>query len=90
VPDRAPARRCVVTSIFVNRLQFGPNEDFDAIHERWKRLPGLEREGVDVLFAPQEHEMYPTPQVTGTATAARGRTRRCVAPGVLPRRVHVC
>jgi pantoate--beta-alanine ligase len=54
----------VVTSIFVNRLQFGPNEDFD----RYPRTlesdrTGLEREGVDVLFAPHEQEMYPTPQV---------------------------
>ena len=54
----------VVTSIFVNRLQFGPNEDFD----RYPRTieadrAGLEREGVDVLFAPQDQEMYPTPQV---------------------------
>src|SRR5512139_1982813 len=54
----------VVTSIFVNRLQFGPNEDFD----RYPRTmaadrEGLERERVDVLFTPNEHEMYPTPQV---------------------------
>ena len=54
----------VVTSIFVNRLQFGPNEDFD----RYPRTldadrDGLEREGVDVLFNPKEYEMYPTPQV---------------------------
>jgi len=54
----------VVASIFVNRLQFGPNEDFD----RYPRTPqadqvGLAREGVDVLFLPQEQEMYPTPQV---------------------------
>ena len=54
----------VVTSIFVNRLQFGPNEDFD----RYPRTldadrAGLEREGVDVLFVPEEYEMYPTPQV---------------------------
>ncbi len=54
----------VVASIFVNRLQFGPNEDFD----RYPRTidadrAGLERIGVDVLFAPLEHEMYPTPQV---------------------------
>jgi pantoate--beta-alanine ligase len=54
----------VVTSIFVNRLQFGPNEDFDryprTLDEDIKRL---EREGVDVLLNPMEHEMYPTPQV---------------------------
>jgi pantoate--beta-alanine ligase len=55
---------CVVASIFVNRLQFGPNEDFD----RYPRTfdvdrEKLESEGVDVLFAPHEHDMYPTPQV---------------------------
>lgn len=54
----------VVASIFVNRLQFGPNEDFD----RYPRTieadrSGLEQTGVDVLFAPDEQEMYPTPQV---------------------------
>jgi pantoate--beta-alanine ligase len=54
----------VVASIFVNRLQFGPNEDFD----RYPRTiesdrAGLESAGVDVLFAPDEQEMYPTPQV---------------------------
>jgi pantoate--beta-alanine ligase len=55
---------CVVTSIFVNRLQFGPNEDFD----RYPRTLDadrveLEKRGVDVLFAPREHEMYPVPQL---------------------------
>jgi pantoate--beta-alanine ligase len=55
---------CVVASSFVNRLQFGPNEDFD----RYPRTldadrAGLERCGVDVLFAPREHEMYPVPQL---------------------------
>jgi pantoate--beta-alanine ligase len=54
----------VIASIFVNRLQFGPNEDFD----RYPRTieadrEGLARIGVDVLFAPAEQEMYPTPQV---------------------------
>src|SRR3546814_6701814 len=53
----------VVASIFVNRLQFGPNEDFD----RYPRtLPAdiekLERaRDVYVLFAPDEREMYPEP-----------------------------
>ncbi len=53
----------VVTSIFVNRLQFGPNEDFDRYPRTFDSdVAGLEREGVEVLFAPLEHEMYPTPQ----------------------------
>ena len=54
----------VVASIFVNRLQFGPNEDFDR-YPRTFEADGeaLQRLGVDILFAPQEQEMYPTPQV---------------------------
>jgi len=55
---------CVVTSIFVNRLQFGPNEDFDRYPRTFEAdRTELERHGVDVLFAPREHEMFPTPQV---------------------------
>jgi pantoate--beta-alanine ligase len=54
----------VVASIFVNRLQFGPNEDFDRYPRTFDAdCAGLEREGVDVLFAPLDQEMYPTPQV---------------------------
>ncbi|HEX7272163.1 MAG TPA: pantoate--beta-alanine ligase [Casimicrobiaceae bacterium] len=54
----------VVASIFVNRLQFGPNEDFDRYPRTFDAdCIGLERERVDILFAPQEQEMYPTPQV---------------------------
>ena len=52
----------VVASIFVNRLQFGPNEDFDRYPRTFDR-EALQRLGVDVLFAPTEQEMYPTPQV---------------------------
>ena len=55
---------CVVASVFVNRLQFGPNEDFDRYPRTFESdREKLEREGVDVLFAPHEHDMYPTPQV---------------------------
>lgn len=54
----------VVASIFVNRLQFGPNEDFDRYPRTFDAdREKLAREGVDILFAPTEQEMYPTPQV---------------------------
>jgi pantoate--beta-alanine ligase len=54
----------VVASIFVNRLQFGPDEDFDRYPRTFEDdCDALRREGVDVLFAPQDQEMYPTPQV---------------------------
>ena len=53
----------VVASIFVNRLQFGPNDDFD----RYPRTFAADCEqlvaaGVDLLFAPGEKELYPEPQ----------------------------
>jgi pantoate--beta-alanine ligase len=53
----------VVASIFVNRLQFTPNEDFDQYPRTFEAdCEKLEREGVYVLFAPDEHELYPVPQ----------------------------
>lgn len=54
----------VVASIFVNRLQFGPNEDFDRYPRTLQDdIEKLERErDVYVLFAPNESEMYPEPQ----------------------------
>jgi len=54
----------VVASIFVNRLQFGPNEDFDQYPRTLAAdIEKLERErDVYVLFAPNEKEMYPEPQ----------------------------
>jgi len=58
-----PRAACTVVSIFVNRLQFGPKEDFD----RYPRTLGEDRDrlsavGVDVVFAPDEKEIYPEPQ----------------------------
>ncbi len=54
----------VVASIFVNRLQFGPDEDFDRYPRTFDAdCVALQHEDVDVLFAPQDQEMYPTPQV---------------------------
>ena len=54
----------VVASIFVNRLQFGPNEDFDRYPRTLQSdIEKLERErDVYVLFAPDERELYPEPQ----------------------------
>lgn len=54
---------CVVATIFVNRLQFAPTDDFDAYPRTFAEdVEKLEREGVHVLFAPDEREMYPEPQ----------------------------
>ena len=53
---------CIVASIFVNPLQFGPSEDFDkyprTLEEDCARLQGL----ADVVFAPSIKEMYPERQ----------------------------
>ncbi|MGN6087302.1 pantoate--beta-alanine ligase [Trinickia sp.] len=53
----------VVASIFVNRLQFGPNEDFDKYPRTLEAdIEKLQKENVYVLFAPTERDMYPQPQ----------------------------
>ena len=54
----------VVASIFVNRLQFGPNEDFDRYPRTLRDdIAKLERDrNVYALFAPNEGELYPEPQ----------------------------
>ncbi len=53
---------CVVASIFVNPLQFGPNEDFEqyprTLNEDCEKLKNL----ADVVFAPAVNEMYPLQQ----------------------------
>jgi pantoate--beta-alanine ligase len=61
------AARCrtdvVVASIFVNRLQFAPHEDFDTYPRTFDTdCQKLRDCGVDVLFAPVETELYPEPQ----------------------------
>lgn len=54
---------CVVASIFVNRLQFRPGEDFDKYPRTFAAdCERLIAAGVDHLFAPSETELYPEPQ----------------------------
>jgi len=53
----------VVVSIFVNRLQFAPGEDFEHYPRTFERdCALLEAEGVELLFAPDEAVLYPQPQ----------------------------
>jgi len=69
---RGRARR-VVVSIFVNPLQFGPNEDLSD-YPRTLEVDhqGLEREGTDLLFAPGGDEMYPRGQAVQTRVEVPG------------------
>ena len=58
-----PRAACLVASIFVNRLQFGPGEDFN----RYPRTLAADCErlaqaGCNVVFAPDEQQVYPEPQ----------------------------
>ncbi|BAO30528.1 pantoate--beta-alanine ligase [Sulfuritalea hydrogenivorans] len=53
----------VIATIFVNRLQFRPGEDFEKYPRTFVAdCERLAAAGVDDLFAPQEAEMYPQPQ----------------------------
>ena len=55
---------CVVTTIFVNRLQFGQGEDFDKYPRTFEEdCEKLAADGVHVVFHPDESQMYPEPQV---------------------------
>ena len=55
--------RAVAVSIFVNRLQFQPGEDFERYPRTFERdRELLERERVEILFAPDERVLYPVPQ----------------------------
>jgi pantoate--beta-alanine ligase len=70
-----------VTSIFVNPLQFGPNEDYERYPRDEERdLSMLQRVGVDVVFIPNVREMYPRPMqttvsVVGISEILCGRSR---------------
>src|SRR5271166_1262597 len=80
---RAGRAECdvVVASIFVNPTQFGPTEDlakYPRTFDRDRQL--LEKEGVELLFAPSVEEMYPAGAVTwvtveGLSEKLDGRSR---------------
>ncbi|MDM7941187.1 MAG: pantoate--beta-alanine ligase [Hydrogenophaga sp.] len=58
-----PLGDVTVASIFVNRLQFAPHEDFDTYPRTLQAdCDKLAAAGCDVVFAPSEKEMYPEPQ----------------------------
>ena len=64
VENAKPRAACTVVSIFVNRLQFGPKDDFGKYPRTLKDdCDKLAAVGCDVVFAPDETEIYPEPQV---------------------------
>jgi pantoate--beta-alanine ligase len=80
---RAAKASCDVAaaSIFVNPTQFGPNEDLARYPRSFERdCDMLEREGVELVFAPTVEEMYPAGAVTwvtveGLSDRLDGRSR---------------
>ena len=65
----------VVVSIFVNRLQFLPGEDFERYPRTFERdCAMLEAEGVEFLFAPDEKVLYPQPQEITVRAGPLGET----------------
>ncbi|MEO0254995.1 MAG: pantoate--beta-alanine ligase [candidate division WOR-3 bacterium] len=59
---RQVRRKCdvLVVSIFVNPIQFGPKEDYREYPRVFEKDRNLcEKEGVDIIFYPEEREMYP-------------------------------
>lgn len=74
----------LVVSVFVNPLQFGPGEDFDAYpRQLGTDVAALAGCGVDVVFAPPVEQLYPggTPVVTVTSGAAGAVLEGATRPG---------
>ncbi|AIQ13476.1 pantoate--beta-alanine ligase [Paenibacillus durus] len=69
----------VVMSIFVNPIQFGPNEDYEAYpRDEQRDLELAEREGADIVFIPTVEVMYPRP-IRSKITVSSLTTRLCGA-----------
>ncbi|BCG59884.1 pantoate--beta-alanine ligase [Paenibacillus sp. URB8-2] len=69
----------VVMSIFVNPIQFGPNEDYEAYPRDERRdLELAEREGVDIVFIPAVEVMYPR-EIRSKIVVSSLTTRLCGA-----------
>ena len=63
IQQAKPLGDVTVSSIFVNRLQFAPHEDFDTYPRTFEAdCEKLKNAGCDVVFAPTEKELYPEPQ----------------------------
>ena len=63
VRQAKPLGDVTVSTIFVNRLQFAPHEDFDTYPRTLEAdCKQLEAAGCDIVFAPAEKEFYPVPQ----------------------------
>ena len=58
---RANGADAVVVTIFVNPIQFAPNEDFDSYPRDFEHDAALREKNVDAVFAPAVSEMYPAP-----------------------------
>ena len=93
-------RDVVAVTLFVNPLQFGPNEDFAAYPRDMDRDMALaEAEGVDLVFVPEEREMYPDgpPRVTVDPGPLADRLEGAIRPGhfrgvltVVAKLFHAC
>ncbi|RYX90855.1 MAG: pantoate--beta-alanine ligase [Comamonadaceae bacterium] len=63
VRQAKPLGDVTVSSIFVNRLQFAPHEDFDSYPRTLDAdAQRLDEAGCNIVFAPREKELYPEPQ----------------------------
>jgi pantoate--beta-alanine ligase len=63
VKTAKPLGDVTIATIFVNRLQFGPNEDFDTYPRTLEAdCQRLQEAGCDIVFAPAEKDLYPVPQ----------------------------